>query len=120
VRFALIILPLVLPFGAASAGDREDAERLRREITELIGNAPCNNLVNCRVIGLGARACGGPEEYVAYSTWAKRDEIQMRALEYNFLREEVLAGERSSGPCVILPEPQAACISGRCVVAPDR
>jgi hypothetical protein len=119
MRFALIVVALIIPFGAF-AGDREDAERLRREITELIGEAPCNNLVNCRVVGLGARPCGGPEEYVAYSTWKNRDQIQIRALEYNFLREELLAAEPRAGTCEVLSEPRAACVSGRCVVAPDQ
>jgi hypothetical protein len=118
MRLAPLALLLVLPACAGYAGDKEEAERLRREITGLIGAAPCNNLVNCRVIGLGARPCGGPEEYVAYSTWSKRDEIETRALEYNFLRQELIAREGVAGICVVLPEPKAACVSGRCIAAP--
>lgn len=114
----MMILAFLLPACTAFGGDREEAERLRREIAELIGEAPCNNLVNCRVLGLGARPCGGPEEYVAYSTWVKRDQIQTRALEYNFLREELVSREAVAGTCEMLPEPRAACVSGRCVVAP--
>ncbi len=118
MRIALVSMAFLVSACAALAGDREDAERLRAEIIGLIGDAECNNLVNCRVIGLGVRPCGGPEEYLAYSTWARRDEIQTRALEYNFLREELLSKERISGTCVVLPEPKAACINRRCVVAP--
>jgi hypothetical protein len=118
VRTPLVILALLLPACAAFGGDKEEAERLRRQITALIGEAPCNNLVNCRILGLGARPCGGPEEYVAYSTWMRRDQIQIRAQEYNFLREELLSREAVAGTCEALPEPRAACVSGRCVVAP--
>jgi hypothetical protein len=108
---AICLLPAVL----FSAGDAEEAARLRREILELIGSAPCNNLVNCRILALGARACG-PEEYVAYSTWARRDDIQSKAAEYNFLREELLAGAAPASGCQPLAEPKAACINSRCVL----
>jgi hypothetical protein len=105
---------------AWAESDAEAAERLRREIAQLIGEAPCSNLVNCRVIGLGARPCGGPEEYVAFSTWTKREEIQTKVLEYNFLREEMLSGEPRAGACVVLPEPKAACVNRRCVTVPEQ
>jgi hypothetical protein len=115
VRAALVMVCL-LPAVLFGAGDAEEAARLRREIFELIGSAPCNNLVNCRILALGARACGGPEEYVAYSTWARRDDIQSKAAEYNFLREELLAGAAPASGCQPLAEPKAACINSRCVL----
>jgi hypothetical protein len=118
----LKLIPLIL-LGchtvSCAESDAEAAARLRREIAKLVGEAPCSNVVNCRVIGLGARPCGGPEEYVAYSTWTRRDEIEGKAMEYSFLREELIAGQPQAGACVSLVQPQVACVNRRCVtVAP--
>lgn len=112
----IVVLPLIATGGETRAeSDAEAAARLRTEIARLIGDAPCSNVVNCRVLGLGARPCGGPEEYVAYSTWTQRDAIEGKALEYGFLREELLAQRDHAGACVVLPEPQVACVNRRCV-----
>jgi hypothetical protein len=118
-RSLLLVLPLLAVAGVSDAdSDAEAAARLRAEITRLVGDAPCSNVVNCRVIGLGARPCGGPEEYVAYSTWTQRDAIEGKGLEYSFLREELLTQREQAGACVVLPEPQVACVNRRCVTVP--
>ena len=101
--------------------DAEAAAGLRERITVLIDDARCNNLVNCRVIGLGSRPCGGPEEYVAYSIWKTMvDEIGSLAAEYNFLREELGSAGGEAGICVVLPEPAVNCVNARCVTVPSR
>ena len=38
-----------------------------RHIEQLIGDAACSSDGECRVIGVGAVACGGPEGYRAWS-----------------------------------------------------
>ena len=117
----LVVLTLLGLSGWVRAeSDAEAAARLRGEIAQLVGDAPCSNVVNCRVIGLGARPCGGPEEYVAYSTWTRRDDIEAKATEYTFLREELLAQRREAGACVALPEPKVACVNRRCIAVPEQ
>ena len=106
--------------GYAVQGDAETAARLRAEITELIGDARCNNLVNCRVVGLGAAPCGGPEEYVAYSIWKTvGDEIGTLVSEYNLIREDIALDSEAVGRCEQLLKPAVDCIRSRCVVVPD-
>ncbi|HZP91474.1 MAG TPA: hypothetical protein VFB20_01145 [Burkholderiales bacterium] len=124
MRAVICILGLLLLSGVrlpltAAESDAEAAARLRHEITELIGDARCQNLVNCRVMGLGASPCGGPEEYVAYSIWrTRRDDLETKVDAYTFLREEAVRAQGKPGSCEALPVPNAACVNLRCVVVP--
>jgi hypothetical protein len=38
------------------------------KIRALIGDAACDSDAQCRTLAVGAKACGGPEAYVAWST----------------------------------------------------
>ncbi|KPK31631.1 MAG: hypothetical protein AMJ66_08340 [Betaproteobacteria bacterium SG8_40] len=110
---------LCAPATVAAQSDAEDALRLRNEITTAIGEARCRNLVNCRIVGLGARPCGGPEEYVAYSIWdTDRQHIANLVFEYNLLREDMMFDSDAVGTCEQLQEPGIDCIHDRCVIVP--
>jgi hypothetical protein len=103
----------------AAQGDAEAASRLREEITAVIGEAKCRNLVNCRIVGLGVRPCGGPEEYVAYSIWnTEREEISVLVSEYNLLKEDMMLDSDAVGSCEMLPKPDVNCVRGHCVIVP--
>jgi len=116
----MIALGLMAPAVCFAQSDAEAAAELRERITIMIDGARCNNIVNCRVLGLGSRPCGGPEEYVAYSIWDTQvDEIRSLAAEYNFLREEVDAAAGIVGTCDVLTEPAVNCINARCVTVPS-
>lgn len=101
---------------AADAGDAEDElESLRAAIIKLIGQAPCANLVRCRLLALGTRPCGGPDEYLAYSSiTVQRIVLENKAVEYGLLQEELQRAGGAAGACVMLPEPRLACVGGRC------
>lgn len=115
------MLGMAAPVACFAQSDAEAAVELRERITLMIDAARCNNIVNCRVLGLGSRPCGGPEDYVAYSIWDTQvDEIRSLAAEYNFLREEVDAAAGKVGTCDVLPEPAVNCVNARCVTVPSR
>jgi hypothetical protein len=110
----------LMPALVAAQSDAEDALRLRNEITTAIGEAHCRNLVNCRIVGLGARPCGGPEEYVAYSIWnTDREHIANLVFEYNLLKEDMMLDSDAVGTCEQLQKPAVDCIYDRCVIVPD-
>jgi hypothetical protein len=112
-----LTLGLVTPAVCFANSDAEAAVELRERIAAMTVDARCNNIVNCRVIGLGSRPCGGPEEYIAYSIWdTKVDEIGSLAAEYNFLREELDSVSGVVGSCEVLPEPAVNCVNARCVL----
>jgi hypothetical protein len=98
-----------------AAGPADELAALRAEILALIGGAPCANLVHCRALPLGRRPCGGPAEYVAYSSFlSDRALLEAKAYEYTFLYEEQASREPLAGTCVVLPEPRLQCVDRRC------
>jgi hypothetical protein len=113
----VLALGLTLSVVCAANSDVEAAAELRERIAAMTTSARCNNIVNCRVIGLGARPCGGPEEYIAYSIWdTKIDEIGSLAAEYEFLKEEISIDAGEVGSCEVLPKPDVNCVHARCVL----
>ena len=106
------------PSWAADGPDAEaELQSLRAAIVELIGRAPCANLVHCRLLALGTRPCGGPDEYLAYSSvTGQKIVLENKAVEYGLLQEELQRTRGAAGVCVMLPEPRLACVGGRCRV----
>lgn len=100
---------------AAEQGDEAALNSLRAEIVSLIGDAPCANLVHCRVLALGTRPCGGAAAYLAYSSLTgNKDLLESKAFEYGFVQEEAMRGKSANGTCEVTLQPRAMCIDGRC------
>jgi hypothetical protein len=95
---------------AAALLPRIEAER---------GKASCDTTDQCHTIGVGAKACGGPERYLAWSS-KDNDGNRLKALvqQHAELRraEDAKAGMMST--CIFLPDPGATCQAGQCVVLP--
>jgi len=130
-RLALCAGGLILALGAvvvlgdekasSASSDEQALKAVRGEIVGLIGEPRCANLVHCRVLALGARPCGGPSEYLAYSSLtANRETIEAKAYEYSFLEEEVNRSKAAVGSCDVLPPPRAACVDGHCTLSSPR
>ena len=82
-----------LPAAAARLKTGSCANRLllavmRQEVDALVGDA-CGALEDCRYVGIGAKPCGGPWEYIIYST-AVTDSA---ALAERHDRDDILAAE---------------------------
>jgi hypothetical protein len=107
---------------APSAGSDEAAlQTLHQQIVKLIGEPRCVNVVHCRLLALGSRPCGGPSEYLAYSSGTgNREALEAKAYEYGFLEEEVNRARGAAGTCQVLPEPHVSCIDGRCTLSSER
>lgn len=100
--------------------DEVQLEARRAEILKMIGEAPCVNLVHCRLLALGTRPCGGPDEYLAYSSHtADRVTLENKALDYALQQEDIQRAGGVVGICVVVPEPQVACVQGRCRVVSE-
>jgi hypothetical protein len=101
--------------GVLAADDEAELAKVRAEIVKMIGNAPCANLVHCRVLALGARPCGGPDEYLAYShILMEKDRLENMAADYTLIQEELQRAAGRVGVCTVLPAPRLACVDGRC------
>lgn len=101
---------------AAPARGGDSAGLLARIAAER-GAAACTMDAQCHSIGVGAKACGGPERYLAWSS-KDNDGARLRALvaEHAAARraEDRKAGMMST--CSMVLDPGAVCAAGQCVL----
>ena len=100
---------------ARSPDDPVAASRLA--LTQLLALG-CSQQADCATVGVGARACGGPEGYLAY---AVRDTpamaLQQALQDYTKLRKKQLEARGEMSTCELLPDPGAQCsAAGQCEV----
>jgi hypothetical protein len=116
--FTLLIL---LGCSACSIGAADPAAKpaesgdLLPQIRELVGTAACSDSSQCHALALGARACGGPQSYLPWSS-AKTDGTALRALGQRY-QEQQRAQNAASGlvsDCRFIPDPGAQCRAGTC------
>jgi hypothetical protein len=100
--------PAAAPGRTAGLLARIEAER---------GDAACDTDAQCHTIGVGSKACGGPERYLAWSS-RNGDGTRLRALvaEHAAARraDDAKAGMMST--CSVVPDPGATCSAGHCVL----
>lgn len=77
----------------------------------------CTSDAQCRALPLGARACGGPDRYQAYSTQVSDTaDLERLSAEHQRLSEQRNKIEGTMGMCSVLPTPAARCESLSCVL----
>ena len=94
----------------AAAASASAAAEAQARVGSLIGDAACDSQSQCRTVGIGARPCGGPESWLAWSTRstdarALQDAVQAQA-------QAAKEANRHSGlasDCQVRPEPTAVC-----------
>ena len=98
---------------AAPASGQDTLSRIRA----LIGTPACSDNSQCRTLPVGARACGGPETYLAYSAAGGQD-AALRALAERYQKERQAQNAASGmiSTCVFMPDPGAVCTAGTCQV----
>lgn len=98
---------------AASNGSAPLLARIEAER----GDAACDADDQCHTIGLGHKACGGPERYLAWSS-KNSDGTRLRALvaEHAAARAAEDAKKGMMSTCSVVPDPGAACAAGHCVL----
>ncbi len=80
-----------------------------------VGSAACTTSSQCATVPVGARACGGPEAYLAYSS-ATTNAAGLQALAERY-RAERKASNVASGmvsDCRLITNPGAQCVAGSC------
>jgi hypothetical protein len=95
---------------AASAPGRAVAPDPLARVHALIGNAACTSDEQCRTIGVGAKACGGPEAYLAWST-VRTDAPALEAAvaAYGSTRLDAVARGGRVSNCALTVDPGASC-----------
>jgi hypothetical protein len=97
----------------APGSDRQ-GDTLAR-IRAMAGTPSCSDDSQCHTLALGARACGGPESYLPWSS-AHTPQAEIQALGERY-KEEQRAANAASGAmstCRFMPDPGAVCRAGTC------
>lgn len=110
------------------ADEQEQLATLGSEIKELVGDAPCDTIADCRFVGLGSKPCGGPWQYLVYSiidtdknagvgadTVADTLGLVEKIQAYNALEAEMNARYGYASDCSVANEPVLGVEAGRCV-----
>lgn len=122
----LVTSALFLIAGCATAGPKVDANApdaeasLVKQIDAAIGSATCSTDSQCRTIGLGAKACGGPAAWRPWSIQTlntnKGDTLQKLSDQLATLQRSRQAQSGMVSTCSYLPDPGAVCEAQRCVL----
>ena len=101
---AAAVDPAAAPASAATSAS------LHARITALIGEAECDSQGQCHRVGIGAKPCGGPEGWLAWSD--KVTDPQALQREVQALAQVSIAENKRSGlasDCMMRPEPTVVC-----------
>ena len=116
------LLPLILVLTYSCGDDFNENDDLARlaalkiELDLLVGEANCSELNECRALPFRAKPCGGPWEYLIYSSINSDTlKIQEKVDEYNEWNEVINARYGYSSDCSQAEAPQLLRLNGKCV-----
>src|SRR6516165_10446484 len=111
-RLLIAFATLWLSCGCAIAQVPAGADASIEKIRALIGDAACDSDAQCRTIAIGAKACGGPEYYLAWSTKRTNDAALRDALQGDgAVRRPEPPRPGMSSDCALVTDPGAYCAS---------
>lgn len=92
--------------------------QLRQDLQTLIGEPRCDSDAQCRTVGVGQKACGGPTRYLAWSTQTT-DRARLEAAAARLVAADKAANEKSGrvSNCMAVVDPGAVCRANRCQLA---
>jgi hypothetical protein len=94
-----------------------DTRQLQLRLERLTEDKTCEQDNQCKVIGVGARPCGGPDQYLLYSTLHTDEKM----LSYTNDRYQKLKKQQNEklglmSTCQMLMPPVSACIENKCAL----
>lgn len=107
------------PAQAGAPADGQAAEAaIMTKIDAAIGTASCTTDSQCRTLGVGAKACGGPAAWRPWSTQhtPKAKDLQSLADQLATLQRQRQAQSGMVSTCQYLSDPGAVCQAQRCVL----
>ena len=105
------LLTAALAMSTACAGvEPVPAPAATASVAALIGDAACDNDAQCRTIGVGAKACGGPQAYLAWSS-KRTDAATLKQAAEREARAAAAAAQASGimSNCMVTKDPGAYC-----------
>lgn len=92
-----------------------DTKQLHQRMQRLTEDKSCRETAECKVLAVGSRPCGGPEQYLAYS--AINTDEKLLAItndRYTKLKQQQQQRLGLRSTCQMLPEPLAQCQLRQC------
>lgn len=115
--------PLTLAFAGVAgmllgcAGKQPPREETADPAT-LAKDSPCSSGSVCQTIAFGAKACGGPQRYLIYSTTTTDTaRLAREVARYNDAERKRNRDEGRMSDCMMVLRPRVSCVSGQCRAA---
>lgn len=86
------------------------------QLKTLTENTSCDSSTQCRVLPVGSRACGGPSNYLIYSTkHSNNEDVEKLAKHITSLESQFNAQTGMMSICQHLTAPATQCSDNKCV-----
>ena len=121
-----VFVTLILGCAGKQPGDQKVADsvpavdllKMRQAILTQVRDAPCSSPSVCRTIAFGEKACGGPRQYLIYSTSATDSaRLAREVARYNEAERKRTREEGRMSDCMAMMRPQVSCITSQCRAA---
>lgn len=97
------------------SGKQLDTAQLWQQLQVESQRSGCDQDSQCHSLGVGAKACGGPERYLAWSDRQRSDQrLQQLAARYAAARTADDQRQQLMSNCALVADPGAVCRAGRC------
>ena len=117
VGWAVLLVSACLSACQAQPAAPADEAALLAHLRTEIGDAHCSSNAQCRTLADGHTACGGPQQWGAWSTTTARVErLQAWADELVVLQQQRQEASGMVSNCLYVADPGAVCQAQRCVL----
>jgi hypothetical protein len=117
VTLLMLVVTLVAGMMLGCVGKQPRQEETADPET-LAKDSPCSSPSVCQTIAFGAKACGGPQRYLIYSTTATDTaRLAREVARYNDAEGKRNRDEGRMSDCMAVLRPQVRCVSGQCRAA---
>ncbi len=96
----------------------EKIQSMHKELAEMTSNNYCETDLDCAVLSIGERACGGPSSYMIYSKQVGNEvinKLEKLSAESVNLAKENNGKSGLSSTCQMYPIPMPSCVENQCV-----
>ncbi|MBZ2194426.1 hypothetical protein JFJ09_19730 [Pseudoalteromonas arctica] len=97
-----------------SNGQSKNLSDLNYDLNNMVSNNSCTASFQCKVLEVGARACGGPSKYAVYSTLNTSQEEAEQLAQQITKQENIQNKAQGLTDCSPVLEVQSLCINHQC------
>ena len=118
ISFFSVIILIMLLISCNKDSESDDIgqlELMKQEIIDIIGVPICSDSTDCRIIGLGAKPCGGYWGYLVYSVSDVDSILLINKVNQYYEFNDILNRRHGwASDCMVTPFPRIDCINGVC------